>query len=149
MFKRILVAIDLEFGDDNHRILQAAREAAEADGADLHLVSVVAAAPALVSQFLHENYEQLASGQAAAELASLGDGLDLKTGKVSSSVRFGVVYEEVIAAAESLQADLIITGAYKPHVTDFLLGTNAARVVRHASCSVLVVRPGADGGGAG
>ena len=143
MFKTILVAIDLEQGDDNRRILQAAKNSAESNGADVHLLSVVAAAPAIVSQFLDENYEQLASGQAEAELAKLGSALDLKSGKVSSSVRFGIVYEEVIAEAEKLRADLIITGSHMPHLTDFLLGSNAARVVRHSGCSVLVVRPAA------
>ncbi|MDH3475684.1 MAG: universal stress protein [Rhodospirillales bacterium] len=39
-----------------------------------------------------------------------------------------------------MKADLIITGSHKPNVSDYLLGSNAARVVRHASCSVFVVR---------
>ena len=71
MVKTILVAIDLEHGAGHGEILRFARDLAESNGADVHLVSVVAAAPAIVSQFLHENYEQKASGQAERELASL------------------------------------------------------------------------------
>lgn len=140
MFKTILVAVDLEHGDDNRRILQAARQVAEANGADVHLLTVVAAAPAIVSQFLQENYEQMAAGQAETALAGLERELGSKAGKVGSSIRFGVIYEEIIAAAEKLGADLIVTGCHKPQVADFLLGSNAARVVRHAGCSVFVVR---------
>ncbi len=31
-------------------------------------------------------------------------------------------------------------GSHRPELKDYLLGPNAARVVRHANCSVLVVR---------
>ena len=140
MFKTILVAIDLEHSEHNRHILRAAKNIADANGADVHLLEVVAAAPAIVSQFLHENYEQLASGQAEKELADLAAELDLETGKVSCLTRFGTVYDEVLAAAKIVKADLIITGSHKPNVSDYLLGSNAARVVRHASCSVFVVR---------
>ncbi len=34
----------------------------------------------------------------------------------------------------------IIVASHKPNVGDYLLGTTAARVVRHATCSVFVVR---------
>ena len=140
MFKTVLVALDLEHGEHNDRLLSAAKDFADANGANVHLLNVVPAAPAIVSQFLHENFEQMASGQVQNELTRLGSKLDLKTGKVSTLIRFGIVYEEVIAAAEQLGADLIVTGSHKPDVSDFLLGSNAARVVRHAACSVLVIR---------
>lgn len=140
MFKTILVALDLEHGDHNRRILGAVKNIADANGADVHLLNVVAAAPAIISQFLHENFEQLASGQAKQELKKLGSELDLETGKVSCLIRFGTVYEEVIAAAEKLGADLIVTGSHKPDVSDYLLGSNASRVAGHAACAVLVIR---------
>ncbi len=140
MFKTILVAIDLEHEEQNRRILQAAKNVADANGADVLLLEVVAAAPAIVSQFLDENYEQLASGQAQNELAKLAKGLDLESGEASCLIRFGTVYDEVLAAARQVNADLIITGSHKPNVSDYLLGSNAARIMRHAECSVLVIR---------
>lgn len=140
MFKTILVAIDLEHSEQNRHILKAVKNIADANDAEVHLLEVVAAAPAIVSQFLDENYEQLASGQAQNELAKLADELDLATGEVSCSIRFGTVYDEVLAAAKAVKADLIITGSHKPNVSDYLLGSNAARIMRHAECSVLVIR---------
>ena len=38
------------------------------------------------------------------------------------------------------QADLIIIASHKPGFQDYFLGSTAAKVVRHAPCSVLVVR---------
>ena len=140
MFKTILVAIDLDHSEQNRHILQAVKNIAAANDADVHLLGVVPAAPAIVSQFLDENYEQLASGQAQKEFAKLADELDLKSGEVSCLIRFGTVYDEVLAAAKMVNADLIIAGSHKPNVSDYLLGSNAARIMRHAECSVLVVR---------
>ena len=50
------------------------------------------------------------------------------------------IYAEILGAAEEAQADLVIVGSHRPAMKDYLLGTNAARVVRHARCSVLVAR---------
>ncbi len=73
-------------------------------------------------------------------LTGLTANVDLNQGKVTSSARFGDIYREILAQAEKSAVDLIIIGSNKPQATDFLLGTNAARVVRHSSCSVFVVR---------
>ena len=56
--------------------------------------------------------------------------------------RYGVVYEEILDLAEELDVDQIVMTAHRPSVSERLLGTNAARVVRHAKCSVQVVREG-------
>ncbi|WP_179655998.1 universal stress protein, partial [Salmonella enterica] len=37
-------------------------------------------------------------------------------------------------------ADMVIIASHRPDITTYLLGSNAAAVVRHAECSVLVVR---------
>jgi nucleotide-binding universal stress UspA family protein len=46
----------------------------------------------------------------------------------------------IIDQAERLGADLIVLGSHKPGLSDFLLGSTAARVVRHAPCAVHVLR---------
>jgi len=50
------------------------------------------------------------------------------------------IYAEILGAAEAAEADLVVVGSHRPAMKDYLLGTNAARVVRHARCSVLVAR---------
>jgi nucleotide-binding universal stress UspA family protein len=48
------------------------------------------------------------------------------------------IYAESLGFAEKAGADLIVVGSHRPAMEDYLLGTNASRVVRHARCSVLV-----------
>lgn len=60
--------------------------------------------------------------------------------KVTTLARRGSVYEQVLNVAEEIKADQIVMGAHRPGLSDFLLGPNTARVVRHATCSVNVVR---------
>ena len=48
--------------------------------------------------------------------------------------------ETIVTSARDLSANLIVMGSHRPELQDYLLGPNAARVVRHAACSVLVVR---------
>lgn len=56
------------------------------------------------------------------------------------SVRHGSVYGEILDAASEVDADLIVMASHRPEMKDYLIGANAATVVRHAKCSVLVVR---------
>jgi len=46
----------------------------------------------------------------------------------------------VLEEAEACKADLIVMGSHRPAMATYLLGSNAARIVRHAPCSVMVLR---------
>ena len=46
----------------------------------------------------------------------------------------------ILEAADTYKADLIIVGSHKPGFEDYLIGSTASRVLRHAKCSVLVQR---------
>jgi nucleotide-binding universal stress UspA family protein len=140
MFKNILVAVDLEHDTPIDDLLRIASDIANTYGAQVHLLNVIGAAPAVVSQFLPENYENMVSGKIEKDLAVLAAKVDLAEGAAASSVRFGGVYQEILAHAAKIGADLIIVASHKPNVGDYLLGSTAARIVRHASCSTLVVR---------
>jgi universal stress protein F len=52
----------------------------------------------------------------------------------------GGVYHELLREATEWRADLIVVGSHRPVMSDYLLGSNAKTIVRHAQCSVLVVR---------
>ena len=141
MFKKILVAVDLEHDTLVDDLLGVAADIANTHGAQVHLLNVIGAAQAVVSQFLPENYEKMASKKIKEDLDALAAKVNLTEGAVTSSVRFGSVYQEILANANNFGADLIIVASHKPNVGDYLLGTTAARIVRHASCSALVIRP--------
>jgi nucleotide-binding universal stress UspA family protein len=59
---------------------------------------------------------------------------------VSSTVRQGGIYHEVLEEAKAIGADLIVMSSHRPAMKTYFLGSNAGHVVRYAKCSVLVVR---------
>ena len=140
MFSQILAAVDANNSGNTEKILRIAADIANSNKAGLHVSSVISSAPVVVSQHLPEGYEKMAMEKTEKDLAALSANIDLVQGDVTSSARFGDVYREILVQAEKSGVDLIIIGSSKLQATDFLLGTNAARVVRHATCSVFVVR---------
>ena len=140
MFNQILAAVDLDHSDNAEKILQIAVDIANTYTARLQVVSVIGAVQQVVSQYLPEGYEKMAMKGTKQDLAKLLANVELVKGDVTITARFGDIYREILAQAEKSAADLIVIGSHKAQAIDFLLGTNAARVVRHASCSVFVVR---------
>jgi nucleotide-binding universal stress UspA family protein len=62
---------------------------------------------------------------------------------ITPIVMAGAPRETIVAMAETLRADLLIIGTHSQRrVFDVLLGGTAAYVSRHASCPVLMVKPG-------
>ena len=93
-----------------------------------------------VAQYFPEDYAGRAAAEAAEQLKKLSaeqvtDGI-----KVHHRVDHGTIYEEILRVAAQTGCDLIVVASHRPALKDYLLGPNAARVVRHAACSVLVVR---------
>ncbi|MBN35331.1 MAG: hypothetical protein CMM46_11275 [Rhodospirillaceae bacterium] len=58
----------------------------------------------------------------------------------SCFVGHGSIHGEILRMSEQIKADLIVMASHKPAVRDYLLGPNAAHVMRHASVSVLIIR---------
>jgi nucleotide-binding universal stress UspA family protein len=142
MYKNILVAIDLEDKSDLDQTLSKAVALVQCGGtAKLHVMTVL---PTLgmswVGQFFPQGFEKEAGQKCLERLRQEVDQRLPEGMKAHHIVGEGNVYESVLKIAEREQADLIVIGAHRPELADYLLGPNAARVVRHAKVSVLVVR---------
>ena len=60
---------------------------------------------------------------------------------VKLHLAFGKIHEKILAAVDETDCDLVIMASHKPdRVREFLVGSNADRVVRRSPVSVLVVR---------
>ena len=141
MFKRILVPIDVEHASSWRKTLPAAEKMAEAFGAELHAVIVVQAFPsALVGSYFPPDFEKMALAEAAEHVRKVVDENCAKPSAVTTHVAHGSVYDEIIRTADKLECDVIVMSAHRPELRDYLLGSNAAQVVRHAKASVFVVR---------
>jgi nucleotide-binding universal stress UspA family protein len=71
-----------------------------------------------------------------AYVETLRDGFDIQ-GEVKIG---GSISGRIIEMVEDKKIDLIVMASHDPRVTDYLIGSNAAHVVLHGPCSVLVVR---------
>ena len=141
MYQHILLAIDLAGGESWKKSLQTAVELCQADGATLHLCTVVPDfGMSVVAQFFPDNYEEDVLAQVKRDLHAFSKNNVPPDVKVQHIILHGTIYEEILEAANRVKADLIVLSANRPELSDYLIGPNAARVVRHASCSVLVVR---------
>lgn len=141
MTSSILVAVDLTHPEDASRLLKTAQKTATAEGARLSAVTVIPDyGMSIVGGFFREGAEQEAMQMAADKLHEITEQALGPDARLQHVIRHGSAYEQILEAATLVEADLIVIGAHKPDFGDYLLGPNAARVVRHARVSVLVIR---------
>ncbi|WP_068312195.1 universal stress protein [Polycladidibacter hongkongensis] len=142
MFKKILLPLDLNEETVCKRALPVALDMAKNYEAQLHIVAVVPSfGKALVGGYFGKEFEAKALERTRQALEELLDAELPEEGMdVQGHVAHGTIYEEIINAADKLACDLIVLSSHRPELKDYLLGPNAARVVRHAKQSVMVVR---------
>lgn len=141
MYKEILLPIDLNHESSWRKALPCALELARAFGARLHVMTVVPDfGMSIVGSYFPKDYEKKALEAATAALHDFTKKHLPKGASCQHIVSHGTVYEEILGTARTIKADLIVMGSHRPELKDYLLGPNAARVVRHADRSVMVVR---------
>ena len=149
MTTKILVPVDLADMVTAEKVLRAAVQQAEASDGVLTVMTVV---PDMITGIDYryairgetggsEEYDMREIVREALERLNQVVAEQTPSGmQVETIARHGTVYEQVLKIAEDIEADQIVIGANRPAVSDFLLGPNTARIVRHATCSVNVVR---------
>ena len=141
MFKKILVPVDLGQKSSWEKALPVAVSLAQKDDAELLVMTVIPDfGSALVGSFFPADHSEKAQAEARVELDRLVEREMPGEVRVSTLVGFGTIYKRILKAAGDGNADLIVLSSHRPEMQDYLLGPNAARVVRHAQQSVFVVR---------
>lgn len=141
MFKEILVSIDLADTGHRDRTIDAAVGLARQFDATLHIMTVVPdIGMTFVGPYFPDDYPDSVRAAASEALHVFVKQRVAQDIRIQHIVAHGTVYEEIMKYADTVGADLIVIGAHRPELKDYLLGPNAARVVRHANQSVLVVR---------
>jgi nucleotide-binding universal stress UspA family protein len=142
MFKTILVPVDLGEVEAAQPAIDKAVELADSSGGSLRLIYVRAIVPVTYMEFMPPAFDEEQQGAAEEKLAQVAAAVALPAERVSAVVRLGSVYAEILDEAEKTGTDLIVVGSHRPTMASYLLGSNASTIVRHARCSVLVVRAG-------
>jgi len=142
-FNPVLCAVDISDDTRDIGVLKQAARLAALDEAQLDVITVVPDyGMSVVGAFFEPGHHDKAVEEARRRLndlvtAALGEDANARVRHIVST---GNAYEEILKTAEADGAGLIVIGAHKPDFKDYLLGPNAARVVRHSNCSVHVVR---------
>lgn len=140
MFKKILVPVDIAETDIAQPAIAAALEQARLSDGAVRLINVQSLLPATFMDYVPADFDRAQKERAETAMNKLMAGVAVDPARISSVVRIGGVYPEILTEADEWGADLIVIGSHRPAMSTYLLGSNAKTVVRHAKCSVLVVR---------
>ena len=105
--------------------------------AKIFLINIVEQMPSYVGAQMPARFEQESKATAVDELTRMAKLAGLAA---EIEVRVGHVAQDILNVADEKNADAIIIGSHRPEFQDYLLGSTASRVVRHANCSVVIIR---------
>lgn len=142
MFENILVTIDLNHEASWLHALPTAVQLARASGGKIHAMTVVPDfGTAQVAGFFPANFREKALAKANIDLQQLLEAQIPSDISVTPHVAYGPVHEEILKAIETTGADLVVMASHAPdRIREFLVGSQADRVVRRSPVSVLVTR---------
>lgn len=143
MSNSVLCAVDLSNGEDDLKTIQTAARMAALEGSQLDVIAVMPpyGMPPVGAFFNKDHHDEMVAEGRKALDALITKALDAKRNdQVRHVIATGTAYDEVLKLAAATEPWLIVVGASKSEVSDYLLGPNAARIVRHSHTSVYVVR---------
>jgi nucleotide-binding universal stress UspA family protein len=138
MYKTIIIPLALDQGLAP-RLLELAR-LLRTDGGKLVAVHVLDQLPKYASYYLGDD---AGADKQAEILAAVKQGIIDRIGAQEDAeavVLTGHPGRSITEYAQQIGADCIIVGSHRPDLTDFFLGSTAARIVRYSQCSVHVLR---------
>ena len=139
MFKTVLVPVDLAHIADGSTMIEQARKIAEHNDCKMLLLNVVPVMPPYIAEGLPSGLHEQVMSRVQSELGQLAKKYDLPA-TTRILVRHGSPAQEILKAATECEVDLIAIASHRPGWSDFVLGSVAGSVVRHARCSVSVLR---------
>ncbi|MGR3615689.1 MAG: universal stress protein [Paracoccaceae bacterium] len=134
MYNKILVPLALDHGL-SHKLLDIARGLLAPHG-DILALHVVEAAYGIAQATQSDSQAQNAFDRAKDLMKEKLAGEH----NIHGHVVEGHVYRNIISFAEEHAVSCIVMGSHRPGLSDYLIGSTAARVVRHAPCAVHVHR---------
>lgn len=144
------VVVGIDYSPDSERALLAALANVRQSGATLHVLAVAEGeGPPLPHEltddakrrFLEEAHATLDRYVAERIEGLSGGAAQIDRNRIRTAVDFGDAAERILALAEAVDAGLIVIGPRgKTGMERLLVGSVADQVLRHAHCSVMIVR---------
>ena len=141
MYKNILLPVDIEHSPESAKALKIALEEAQRSKARLTVMTV---APGFGSPLVASYFEEGAAQEALKEVArhlkryvdtNIPEGVE-----VEAVVAEGNPAERILKQEQTDNIDLIVIASHNSQIEHILLGSCAAKVVRHSQCTVTVVK---------
>ena len=134
MYKKILIAMALDQGHGK-RAVELAKHLG-GDGAEIIAVHVVDHVPGFSRVYAGDiDKEKIAKTAKESIMERFGD-----IGDIQPIVLEGHAGRTVTDYAGEIGADCIICGAHRKGLSEFFLGSTAARIMRYSNCSVHILR---------
>jgi nucleotide-binding universal stress UspA family protein len=136
LYRSILLPIDVAKPEAAPQMFEKARALLAPDG-KLSVAYVVPDVPNFVLVEMPDGFLPTTIRKSERILRDLVEeaGIDAEV-----HVLTGPPADAILGAADTGEMDLVIIASHHPGLADYFLGSTAARVVRHAKCSVLVIR---------
>jgi nucleotide-binding universal stress UspA family protein len=136
MYKNVLVAIAL---DDEHQgeVAVALAKALQDPDGGITFLHVIENVPSYVAVQITAGLIDETRDKAIAELQKIAETAGI-TAQIS--VEYGHSGRTIVDYARDHDINCIVIASHRPGLQDYLIGSTASRVVRHASCSVHVIR---------
>lgn len=135
MYNNILVPVSFE-ADRNAQGAMDIAEVLRAEGGTITCLHVMEQLPNYATEFLPKGHLDAAKAEVLEGLKSLVANVP----NASTMVVDGHSSRTILNHADNNEVDLIIVASHQPEMQDYLLGSTAAKVVRHAKCAVHVLR---------
>ncbi|MDF1720204.1 MAG: universal stress protein [Minwuia sp.] len=135
MYKRILVPVILDEQHDTQASFMAARILA-VEGAKFSVIHVMEFIPAYVTAEIPDEVLIRTREKVESSLVQSAKALPNAETKLIS----GHAGRAIVDYASENDIDCIVMASHWPGVSDFFLGSTASMVVRHAKCSVHIIR---------
>ena len=137
MYNTILIPIDMAHVEKAKSMIDAAKTQAN-EGAKIILLNVIDQVPTWAEIYMPDNDNGVGQRKSAYdELVAVATANSLEA---DIKVEMGHSYITILNVAEETGSELIVIGSHHPGISDYFLGSTAAKVVRHAKCSVYVIR---------
>jgi nucleotide-binding universal stress UspA family protein len=135
MYSNILAPIALDNDDGRSEQAMAVAKELATDTARITLLHVVESVPSYAISYIPDDILAATRKGIASELARLAADIGAK-----AEVIDGHSGRSILDYAEEHGNDLIVIASHRPGMQTLLLGSTATHVVRHAKCSVHVLR---------
>lgn len=135
MYRNILVPIAFDHERDTADALKVARTLAE-KGTRVTFLHVMEEASPFALSYMPQGYMEELRIAIQAELNEMANSFENGVGVLLE----GHSSRTILQWAKENEVDCIVIASHRPGMQDYLLGSTAAHVVRHAHCAVHVLR---------